>query len=64
MLAFSIPIGDHDLTEGTVNFELKIPVRVVGYLQWLNDRIKDPDAPVPYKEEILHCRFSSKYHLR
>lgn len=64
MLAFSIPIGDYDLTEGTVNFELKIPVRVVGYLQWLNDRIEDPDAPVPYKEEILHCRFSSKYLLR
>lgn len=63
-LAFSIPRGDYELTEETVNFELKIPVRVVMYLQWLNDRISDPDAPVPYKEEVLHCKFSSKYLLR
>lgn len=64
MLAFSIPIGDNELIEETVNFEMKIPVRVVNYLQWLNDRISDPDAPVPYKEEVLHCRFSTKFHLR
>ena len=64
MLAFSISLGDHELTEETVNFELKIPVRIVSYLQWLNNRIADPEAPVPYKEEVLHCRFSSKYLLR
>lgn len=64
MLAFSIPVDNYELTEETVNFELKIPVRIVCYLQWLNDRIEDPDAPVPYKEEILYCRFSSKYLLR
>ena len=63
-VAFSIPVGEHDLTNETVIFDLNIPVKVVYYLQWLNDRLTDPDAPVPYKEEVLHCRFSTPLGLR
>ena len=61
---FSIPIDGFSLVEDTVTFELNIPVRVVMYLTWLNDRLTDPDAPVPYRDEVLHCRFTSKYRLK
>lgn len=63
-LEFGLPMGNHKLTDESVTFDLKIPVKVVQYLEWLNDRRSDPDAPVPYKEEVLHCRFTTPYGLR
>lgn len=45
----------------TVTFELKMPVKVVMYLNWLNDKISDPDAPVPYEEEVLYCKFTTDF---
>lgn len=63
-IAFSVPLGDFNVVQEPVNFELNIPVKVVMYLQWLNDKLTDPDAPVPYKEEVLHCSFTSPYCLK
>jgi hypothetical protein len=64
LLSFSIPMGDYEIVEENITFELKVPVKVVKYLTWLNDRLTDPEAEVPYEEKILHCRFTSKYGLR
>ena len=61
---FSIPVEDYSLVNEQVTFELNIPVKVVMYLSWLNDKISDPDAPVPYSDEVLHCRFTTKYGLK
>ena len=60
---FCIPMGEHKLIEDEVTFELFIPVKVVLYLTWLNNMIGDPDAPVPFKDEVLHCSFTTKYGL-
>ena len=63
-LSFAIPIGDHKVVEERVSFELSIPVKVVMYLTWLNDRISNPNAPIPYKEEVLHCTFTTIFGVR
>lgn len=63
-LNFSISTSGFEVTEESVGFELKIPVKVVMYLDWLNDRISDPDAEVSCKDEILHCKFSTDFGLR
>ena len=61
---FCIPTEDCELTEEEVTFELNIPVKVVMYLNWINDKLTDPDAPVPYKDEVLHCKFTTRYGLK
>lgn len=63
-IAFSIPMGEYKLVEEDVTFELQIPVKVVYYLNWLNDRLSNPNAPVPYKDEVLHCTFTTKHGLK
>lgn len=63
-VSFHISMGDYKLTDEKVTFELKIPVRVVMYLNWLNDKISNPDAPVPYEDKVLHCTFTTRYGLR
>ena len=63
-LSFSIPADGHELIEEYVRFKLRMPVRIVMYLHWLNDRISNPDAVVPYKDEVLHCEFTTKYRLK
>lgn len=61
---FSIPIDNHQLVEESVTFNLEIPVKVVLYLTWLNDKRTNPNASVPYKEEVLHCTFTTKFGLK
>lgn len=63
-IRFSIPMADYQLVEDEVTFELNIPVKVVSYLEWINDKLSDPDAPVPYKDEVLHCKFTTGYCLK
>jgi len=63
-LSFDIPIGNYKVVEERVSFELSIPVKVVMYLTWLNDRISNPNAPIPYKEEVLHCTFTTIFGVR
>lgn len=58
------PCGDYSLTKERVTFDVEIPVKVVMYLQWLNDRLSDPSAPVPYEEQVLHCHFSADFSLK
>lgn len=62
-IGFRIPVGESEIIEESVVFDLKIPVKVVMYLNWLNDKIVDPNAPVPYEEKTLHCTFKTKYRL-
>ena len=64
MIAFSIPMNDYKLSDETVKFELEIPVKTVMYLNWLNDKISSPDASPVYKEDVLHCKFTTRYGLR
>lgn len=63
-LSFSIPTDGHELIEEYVRFKLSMLVRIVMYLHWLNDKISNPDAAVPYKDEVLHCEFTTKYRLK
>ncbi|MBQ7811535.1 MAG: hypothetical protein IJ394_03140 [Bacteroidales bacterium] len=63
-LNFSIPTSGFEVTEESVGFELNIPVKVVMYLDWLNDRLSDSDAQVSYRDEVLHCKFSTDFGLR
>ena len=63
-ISFSVPMGDFKVIAEPVTFELNIPVKIVMYLQWLNDKIADPNALVPYKEEVLYCRFTCPYCLK
>ena len=48
----------------TITFELKMPVKVVMYLNWLNDKISDSDAPVPYEDKVLYCKFTTDFTLK
>lgn len=63
-LSLCLPISGSKLAYGDVTFELRIPVKVVNYLQWINDKISNPNAPVPYTEEVLHCTFTTKYNFK
>ena len=63
-VSFSIPMEDLALFSEQVTFELNIPVKVVRYLTWINDRLSNPNAPVPYEDEVLHCRFTTNYGLK
>lgn len=63
-ISFALPFNGCELVKETTTFELEIPVKVVLYLNWLNDRIGRPDAPVPYREEVLRCRFQTRYSLQ
>lgn len=58
--SFSFVIDDTAFTwvDENVTFTLSIPVKVGLYLTWLNDKISDPDAPFPYREETLTCTFT------
>ena len=60
----ALPVSSGEITTEYVTFELKVPVKVVNYLEWINDKISNPQAPVPYKEEVLHCTFSTKYNIK
>lgn len=53
-----IRIGDFEEVDEDVTFTLEIPVKVGLYLTWLNDKISDPDAPFPYRDETLTCTFT------
>lgn len=66
---FDLLVPGYGVTEArtpvpSVTFELKIPVRVVMYLTWLNDRISDEDAPMPYRDDTLSCSFTVKDRLK
>lgn len=63
-VSFSIPIEDKHLIDETVSFELNIPVKKVMYLTWINNKLKEPDAPILFRDEVLHCSFSTKYGLK
>lgn len=63
-ICFTIPKPqDCQIVQESVTFELKIPVKVVLLLSWLNDRLDDENAPVPCREEELHCTFTVPYRI-
>ena len=59
-----INIESYELVQESVNFEFRMPVKVVMYLNWLNDKISDPDAPVTYEERELYCKFTIDFNLK
>lgn len=61
---FSMPLEKYKKVEDSVIFELKLPVKVIMYLNWLNDKLSDPEAPVSYNDETLYCKFSTDFTLR
>lgn len=56
--ALRIPINDFDIVDEDITFNLSIPVKVGLYLTWLSNKLTDPDAPFPYREETLTCTFT------
>lgn len=54
---------DYKMVRDQVSFTLKMPFRVVNYLQWINDKISDPTAPVPYSDTEFTCEFITRYRL-
>jgi hypothetical protein len=63
-IEIGLPVGDYTRVVERVTFTLKIPVRVVYYLQWLEDKHSNPNAPVPYKDEVLTCKFYTDIGFR
>ena len=63
-ILFTIPKGPFGIVEESVEFHLEIPVKVIMYLTWLRDRLTDPNAPVPYRNEVLKCSFRYPYNLK
>lgn len=63
-VCFGLPAGDYEFTDEHITFELEIPVKVVMYLDWLNNKLSNPDAPIPCRDEVLHCRFTTNFGLR
>lgn len=58
------PVGNYTIVEEDVSFTLTIPVRVGMYLTWINNRISNPDAEIPYYDDVLHCSFTIGKSLR
>lgn len=56
--ALRIPINDFDIVDEDITFNLSIPVKVGLYMTWLSNKLTDPDAPFPYREETLTCTFT------
>lgn len=61
---FIIPKGEYKIEQEPVHFDLEIPVKVVLYLTWLNERLTDENAPVPFRDEVLQASFSFPYRLK
>ncbi len=58
-LLFDVHVKEekNDVKEA-VTFTMNIPVKVGLALTWLANRLSDPDAPYPYREETLTCTFT------
>lgn len=53
-----IPFDSSNVSKDDITFSIRIPVTVVNYLHWINDRITNPDAAVPFRKEELRCTFT------
>lgn len=63
-IVFDIPVSGFKLKEERINFELSIPVKTVMYLHWIDAKLTDSDAPVPYQEDTLHCSFHTWWNMK
>lgn len=61
---FDFPVDGFEPVEEKVNFEVLIPVKVVNYLHWLDAKLMNPNAPVPYQEDTLHCSFHTWWNMK
>ena len=56
--AFGITLANKEsvieVEEGTELY-ISIPVRVGLYLNWLNDKLAEPDSQMEYRDEVLTC---------
>lgn len=53
-----VPLKDFSIVEEDVTFHLSVPVKIGLLLTWFNDKITDPLAPFPYREDTLTCTFT------
>ena len=54
-----IPISENDLSNNdNINIHLEIPVKVGLFLNYLNDRITNPNAEMKYRNEVLSGDFT------
>lgn len=60
---FVIPVENHTVTRENVTFHLEVPVKVIMFLQWLNDQIDNPNAEPPYYDTVLKATFTSSIGL-
>lgn len=58
------PIGDCTIIDEEVTFTLTIPVKVGMYLTWLYNLQSNPEAQIPFHDEVLHCTFTIGKSLR
>ena len=42
-----------DFFDDEVTLTLTVPVRRVLYLTWLNEKIDNPETPMPYQDEVM-----------
>lgn len=57
-VSIRVPQRNFRVIDDDVTFTLTIPVKIGLYLTWINDKIANPDAPFPYREEVLTCTFT------
>lgn len=58
-LVVVIPISENDLSNNdNINIHLEIPVKVGLFLNYLNDRITNPNAEMKYRNEVLSGDFT------
>ena len=62
--SLNIPVGNFELVDETISFNLTMPVKAAMYLTLLNNRISNPEAELQYKNEILSCSFTIHKGLR
>lgn len=63
-LSIRIPIKEYTIVDEDVTFTLFMPVKVGLLLTWFNEKLTNPNAPFPFKEETLTCSFTIHKGLR
>lgn len=63
-LKMTLPVGNSEIVSEDVAFSLEIPVKVVNYLNWINNMISDENAPLLYEEKVLRCDFTVHKRLK
>lgn len=55
---------EYEFFDDEVTLTLTVPVRRVLYLTWLNELIDNPEAPMPYQDEVMTTTVKLKKNIR